>query len=166
MFNSTTRTFAGSFFGGQQSTVFWWEKYFYAYHNHYLAQHVFVGKDQTLINSLFLLHPERILTVWHGDPEAPAALYKPATTSPAESYHILGDCGDPWYYYQFFLANEKEQDAMRSIWDAKWEVDFWHKDWWTHKRASCRMSRLLPMEWLLKRPFGEAWYPPDATLVF
>ena len=156
----------GSFFGGQQKVGLWWERYFYAYHDFYLKQKVFVGKDQTLINSLFLLHPERVITIWHGDPEAPAALFKPATTSTDDSVRILGDCGDQWYYYQFVLANEHEQVRMRKIWDSVWDLDFWHLDWWTRKRESCRATRILPMEWLLKRPFGEMWYPPAASVTF
>lgn len=125
-----------------------------------------MGKDQTLMNSLFLLHPERIITVWHGDPESPAAFFKPETTSSDDSVRILGDCGDQWYYYQFFLASELEQDAMRRIWDKKWDWDFWHTDWWTRNRRSCRITRVLAMEWLLKRPFGEMWDPPETSVQF
>jgi hypothetical protein len=162
----------GSFFGGKAKTIFWWENFYYTYHDYYLDQGVFVGKDQTLINGLFLLHPERIITVWHRDPAAPEAVYKPDLTPDSLSgpkfyeatQEILGDCGDPWYYYEFFLASWQEQEKMRAIWDSKWRFDFWKLSWWTRERKSCRVTRVLAMEWLLWRPFGEMWTPPKATL--
>ncbi|THH05190.1 hypothetical protein EW145_g4982 [Phellinidium pouzarii] len=154
----------GSFFGGQPKTVAWWEKYYYAYHDDYIARHVFVGKDQSLINSLFLLHPERVVTVWHGDPVAPAALFRPETYSSDDSELILGDCGNPWYYYHYFLASEKERKAMSRVWDSTWNLEIWRTEWWTRKRETCRVTRTLAMETLLKRTFGEAWTPPQATV--
>ena len=53
---------------------------------------------------------------------------------------------------------------MRAIWDAKWRFDFWHLSWWTRERKQCRVTGVLAMEWLLRRPFGQAWRPPKATL--
>ncbi|KAH8110397.1 hypothetical protein DFH11DRAFT_1621038 [Phellopilus nigrolimitatus] len=156
----------GSFFGGHPAAALWWERYFYAYHERYLAAHVFVGKDQTLINSLLVLHAERGLTVWHGDPAAPAALYAPATPDAAARARVLGDCGDPWYYYQFFLASAQERAAMARVWDGGWYWDFWRKEWWTRARETCRLTRPLAVETVLRRAFGEAWAPPPATVPF
>ncbi|KAI5120807.1 hypothetical protein M0805_003205 [Coniferiporia weirii] len=157
----------GSFFGGQLKAVFWWEKYYYAYHGSYLARHIFVGKDQTLMNSLFMLHPERVITVWYKDPDAPAAAHtRPSASLSGKSSLMLGDCGDPWYYYQFFLASAEEQTASRSLWDAEWHYDVWNIERWTHTQASCRATRVLAMESVLRRVFGDAWTPPHATIQF
>ncbi|KAF6761029.1 hypothetical protein DFP72DRAFT_30509 [Ephemerocybe angulata] len=49
----------GSFFGGSPDAIEWYASTFYAYHDHYLSMGYFVGKDQTFINSILLLFPER-----------------------------------------------------------------------------------------------------------
>ncbi len=64
------------------------------YHDFYLDQvRTFVGKDASLVNSLMLLHPERVITVWHNDLQSPARVYTSPT--PGLKDLILGDCGDP-----------------------------------------------------------------------
>jgi len=152
-----------SFFGGMTSTVFWWEKYFYAYHDFYLDQvRTFVGKDVSLVNSLMLLHPERVITVWHNDLQSPARVY--TSPKPGLKDLILGDCGDPRRYFQFFLASESEQDANRKMWDRTWNWRFWDVERWFRQRESCRVTRLLPMEWLLRRPFGDTWRSPEGSV--
>ncbi|KAL5513823.1 hypothetical protein ACEPAH_4224 [Sanghuangporus vaninii] len=156
----------GSFFGGNPKVAEWWERYYYAYHDHYLAQHVFVGKDQTLINALFVLQPSHFISVWHGDSDAPAALFKPATTSSDDSELLLGDCGDQWYYYQFFLASEAEREKMTRVWDRQWYWDFWRKEWWARKRETCRLTRTVDMLSLLRRAFGDRWNPPPSSVQF
>ncbi|EJC99896.1 uncharacterized protein FOMMEDRAFT_22912 [Fomitiporia mediterranea MF3/22] len=156
----------GSFFGGHPKVADWWEKYYYAYHDHYLAQHVFVGKDQTLINALFLLRPSHFISVWHGDPDAPAALFRPATFSSLDTEFVLGDCGDQWYYYQFFLASDEERDKMREVWNRTWYWDFWKKEWWTRRRESCRLTRTVDMLTSLRRMFGDGWNPPPSSVQF
>src|ERR1700722_18913986 len=61
---TTYRTFlTGSFFGGSAQTIKWWRSIYFNYHDRYLSREVFVGKDQTLINALFLLNPRRIISV-------------------------------------------------------------------------------------------------------
>ncbi|KAF8160051.1 hypothetical protein B0H34DRAFT_427668 [Crassisporium funariophilum] len=62
----------GSFFGGSPSAIAWWSRTFYAYHDHWLSQGMFVGKDQTIYNALFFLFSERMITVWVYDPDSPA----------------------------------------------------------------------------------------------
>ncbi|TDL14974.1 hypothetical protein BD410DRAFT_684353, partial [Rickenella mellea] len=112
-----------SFFGGQIQAISWWEKYFYAYHDYYLREESYTGHVEPLINSLFIMHPERIITVWSGDPDAPAS----------DGVHLsknigrLGDCGDDETYHQFWLANEKERDQMRALWDSRW---VWRWSFW------------------------------------
>lgn len=99
------------------------------------------------------MHPERVLAVWPTDPLAPARV-------PGPPERLLGDCGDLWYYHQFWLASVAERDAMRARWDGQW---VWRWDWWT-PRTSCRVTGVLAIEWLLRRPFGQVWYPPESSI--
>jgi hypothetical protein len=114
---------------------------------------MFVGKDQTLINALFLLFPSRFIAVWLGDPEAPA--YTGSTPHGA-----LGNCGPEWFYYQFWLGSAFERAAMRKSWDssARWSWDFWRQ------RPQCRVTRVVEMKGLLQRRFGSGWEPPLHTI--
>lgn len=56
-------------FGGKAKAVKWWSRTFYAYHDRYLSQNQFVGKDRNLFNAVLISNPSRILTVWAQDPE-------------------------------------------------------------------------------------------------
>ncbi|KAJ7855885.1 hypothetical protein B0H14DRAFT_2753725, partial [Mycena olivaceomarginata] len=144
----------GSFFGGSPSTVGWWRRTFYAYHDHYLGLNLFVGKDQTLINAIFLLFPSRVIAVWLDDPEAPAhkgMLHKVDDGA-------LGNCGSEWFYYQFWLARPFERNAMRKIWDSKWTWTWWKQ------RQQCRVTRVTSMKDLLQRQFGSDWQPPRHSI--
>ncbi|KAJ7707135.1 hypothetical protein B0H16DRAFT_1266329, partial [Mycena metata] len=113
----------GSFFGGTPSAIAWWHHTFYAYHDHHLKLGIFIGKDQTLINALFLLFPSRIITVWLGDPQAPEYIETLRLTDKG----ALGNCGPEWFYYQFWLAQLSEQRAMHRIWQARWSWCWWRK---------------------------------------
>ncbi|KIY42985.1 hypothetical protein FISHEDRAFT_27645, partial [Fistulina hepatica ATCC 64428] len=97
----------GSFFGGPPDVVSWWQRVFYAYHDYYLAAGMFVGKDQTLINSLFLLFPQRIMVVWLHDDGVPHAGHR---------LMPLYRCGADWFYYQFWLASDAARAAMIETW--------------------------------------------------
>lgn len=148
-------------------SVFWWERYFYAYRDYYLdSLHTFVGKDRSVMNSLILLHPENIITVWHNDPDAPQRVYDPRRAFSGKKDIILGDCGRDRDYYQFFLASKEEQEASRQAWDAQWNLRFWELERWMRKRETCRVANVLPMEFLLRRRFGDSWRAPDATIPF
>ncbi|KAJ7166708.1 hypothetical protein C8R46DRAFT_1271639 [Mycena filopes] len=140
----------GSFFGGAPTAIEWWERTFYVYHAHYLAHGLFVGKDQTLINALFLLFPERVITVWLDDPAAPQA------ARPSMGRGALGSCGPEWYYYQFWLARGSERRGMQRVWNAGW--------WWWRAQNECRVTGVLSMRELLGRVFGVDWEPPQHTL--
>jgi len=143
----------GSFFGGHPKAVDWWTRTFYAYHDHYLSSEIFVGKDQTLINALFLLFPERFITVWYNDPDAPAHLAK-------GNGSFLGQCSNEWFYYQFWLSNIQTKGLMRDLWiknASKWRI--W--GWWRPKDTrSCEDTRVVPIRDVLRRTFGEGWNPP------
>ncbi|KAE9408694.1 hypothetical protein BT96DRAFT_873347 [Gymnopus androsaceus JB14] len=143
----------GSFFGGSPQTVRWWKELFFLYHDHYLSQGIFVGKDQTLINALFLLYPSRVITVWASDPDAPA--HKGLVTSVEGS---LGSCGDHWYYYEFWLSDLQARNGMRNLWNSK----SWFQ-WWK-ERSTCRLTRVVSVKDVLTRRFGAKWTPPEATL--
>jgi len=164
----------GSFFGGSPSTISWWRNLYFTYHNHYLSQGVFVGKDQTLINALFLLNPKRIISVWLFDPmpsdPPPNSLesveHEQASKrlSRRDGKTPLGLCGSTWYYYQFFLASASEREAMTAIWGSFSPLKFWQWDWWTGKNRDgrCRLTRVIAMEQLLKRVFGQGWKAPGS----
>ncbi|KAK7472360.1 hypothetical protein VKT23_000477 [Stygiomarasmius scandens] len=146
----------GSFFGGQPEAVRWWRRTFYAYHDHYLNMGLFVGKDQTVFNSIILLYSSRMISVWLNDLEAPA--HKGLIHGIDAG--TLGKCGSEWYYYEFFLADAFTRQRMREIWadesDSTWSL--WKS------RQSCRVTRLLSMGELLTRQFGSKWTPPEATV--
>ncbi|KAJ3807837.1 hypothetical protein F5876DRAFT_90377 [Lentinula aff. lateritia] len=142
-----------SFFGGSPQTIRWWKELFYLYHNYYLSQGIFVGKDQTLINALFLLHPSRVITVWVSDPDAPA---HQGLLSSIEG--PLGSCGDNWYYYQFWLSDVHTRNQMRKLWNSK----LWFH-WWK-ERSTCRLTRTLSIKDVLNHRFGANWTPPSAAL--
>ncbi|KAF8196102.1 hypothetical protein BJ912DRAFT_1140988 [Pholiota molesta] len=153
----------GSFFGGSPSTVDWFDKIFYAYHNHYLAHGLFVGIDQDIFNALFLLFPERIFTVWLNDPRAPAhaGIVPSPSLVPSLERGFLGECGAEWFYYQFWLADPPARDAMRGTWMRE---ERWRKSGWWHARKLCRVTRAMAMVDFLRTSFGESWSPPPRAV--
>jgi hypothetical protein len=149
----------------------WWARTFYAYHDYYVSKRLFVGKDQTVFNAVLVLFNERIIAVWAFDPKAPAAdpglgfqslkfFYR------RSSNHPLGSCGLEWHYYQFWLSDRQTRDEMRKIWiDKEKEPQDADADarWWKMK-LQCRFTRVLALNALLKKTFGEEWKPPVPTL--
>ncbi|TFK45115.1 hypothetical protein BDQ12DRAFT_674141 [Crucibulum laeve] len=148
----------GSFFGGRPHTIHWWRRIYYEYHNHYLSRGIFVGKDQTLINALFLLFPDRIFTVWMSDPDAQA--HKGLVPHFDESY--LGACGPVWYYYQFWLADRETRREMRLLWLDRSSWAAW--GWWK-SRQPCRLTQALGMREVLVKRFGKGWQPPARSVL-
>ncbi|KAF5310790.1 hypothetical protein D9619_007998 [Psilocybe cf. subviscida] len=147
----------GSFFGGSPETIAWWQAVYYSYHDYYLSRGLFVGKDQTLINALFLLFPERVISVWFGDPAAPAR----SGLIPAFDHRPLGACGSEWFYYQFWMADSTTREKMRGLWMAltKW------RDWeWWAKRQRCRLTGVVAMRDVLQTLFGARWTPPPRSV--
>jgi len=145
-----------SFFGGTPKAIEWWRHVFYAYHDYYISLEVFVGKDYTLINALFLLFPSRFITVWLDDPLAPAHL----DLLPLTDESALGSCGPPWFYYQWWMASASERMRMRGIfdWKAKWSWMWWRK------RKICQLTRVLSMKNVLERQFGAGWKAPHRSV--
>jgi hypothetical protein len=124
------------------------------YHDYYIFKlGVFAGKDQTIFNTLFLLFPERFITVWQYDEKAPLV-----------NWHAfpLGKCGGTWWYYQFFVANPEDQEIMSNIWSPpiRGSKGIIRVD----RNTRCRLTRLLAMEDVIKRRFGRGWRPPKATI--
>jgi len=148
------------FFGGSPSTVAWWARTFYAYHDYYISKHLFVGKDQTVFNAVLLLFNERIITVWVSDPKAPVA---DAGLGFFLGKNVLGSCGPEWYYYQFWLSIRQTRDEMRKIWLEK-DREAQIARWWKKKILPCRLTRVLALDTLLEQTFGEGWKAPVPTL--
>lgn len=151
----------GSFFGGSPKTISWWSKVFYTYHDHYLHKGYFVGKDQTLINSLFLLFPSRIFGVWLNDPATRVGI-------PHFDSGPLGMCGNSWFYYQFFLASDEDRGMMREKWMKELEgrVEWPWKGWeWWMRRQECRLTRVLWMRSALWDVFGKGWGVKKSVVV-
>ncbi|KAF5354673.1 hypothetical protein D9756_005619 [Leucocoprinus leucothites] len=143
----------GSFFGGPPETISWWSRVFYTYHDYYLGKGYFIGKDQTLINSLFLLFPSRIIGVWYSDPAARADL-------PYFDTGSMGSCGNTWFYYQFFMASDDERRMMREKWmtDLEERIAWPWKSWkWWLKRQECKLVRVVYMRYVLNDAFGKGW---------
>jgi hypothetical protein len=112
-----------------------------------------VGNDQSIINSLLLLFPERIITMWQNDPDVPDY---PISSDDAP----LGPCGSLQFYYQLFVASVDDLNVLRDFWKSKisWILRLWVSS------QSCRLTRLLAMKDVLQRQFGYDWAPPKATI--
>ena len=132
----------------------WWARTFYAYHDYYMNKHLFIGKDQTVFNALLVLFNERIITVWMHDPEAPAATIG-IDSQPLKRDNVLGSCGSDWHYYQFWLSDRQTRDEMRKTWSAK-DME--------SQNMKCRLTRVLALNSILKRVYGEDWRTPVSTL--
>ncbi|EKM81286.1 hypothetical protein AGABI1DRAFT_56746, partial [Agaricus bisporus var. burnettii JB137-S8] len=121
----------GSFFGGSPSTVSWWSETYYIYHDYYLHKGYFVGKDQTLINALFLLFPERVFGIWLDNPDARRV------GIPGFDIGSMGKCGPPWWYYQWFLAADEERSVMSEKWlkdSNEFKAWLWQGwEWWNRR---------------------------------
>lgn len=150
----------GSLFGGTPAAAQWWARAFYTHHDQFLSEEIFIGKDQSIANALALLYAPRVLTVWYNDPEAPEHIA--LARGPDKS--ALGQCDSAWFYYQFFVADAETRAAMRTQWIAvasKWR--WW--GWWNARDTEpCRVTRVLGMEAVLKRQFGQTWRAPQSDV--
>ncbi|KAH9485789.1 hypothetical protein JR316_0002704 [Psilocybe cubensis] len=154
----------GSFFGGSLKAIDWLTRAFYAYHNRYLALEIFVGKDTSLLNSLMFLFPDRFVTVWHNDPDAPTAAHitpePPSANSDQDPPRFLGQCGSIWHYYQFFLSDAPTKEKMRDLWmqiATRWR---WWGWWKSVDRTRCQDTRVLDVKSVLQRKLGAGWNAP------
>ncbi|KIL63974.1 hypothetical protein M378DRAFT_38038, partial [Amanita muscaria Koide BX008] len=93
----------GSFFGGSPTAMHWFSQTFYAYHNHYLSRSFFIGKDQSIFNSLFLLFPDTFITMYFGD-------------VPGMDIELFGGCCWKWWYYHFWFGDEQGGRKVREMW--------------------------------------------------
>lgn len=127
------------------------------YHDYYLFQRkIFVGKDQSLFTALFLLFPERFITVWQYDDRAPQ--YLGLAQGP------LGNCGGTWWYFQFFVSSERDQAKMRNIWSPGEPVPSKFNPILPKTSTVCRMTRVLDIQHVIKRKHGMGWKPPHRTV--
>ncbi|KAI0050316.1 hypothetical protein FA95DRAFT_1570677 [Auriscalpium vulgare] len=147
----------GSFFGGKWPAIMRFHDLYYHYHDLYLARDIFVGKDQTLINTLFYLFPAHFVGVRLYDRAAPATKGVPEDASTP-----IGECGSTWWYYQWYFASAQERWGMANVWlqdasrtgrDAAWMA-----------AARCRVTRLLPWKWLLRNEYGHRYQLPQASV--
>lgn len=145
---------SGSFFGGSPRAIQWFASAFYAYHDYYLSLGYFMGVDQQIFNSLFLLFPQRFVTLWRRDPALRSKFRPP------------GKCGGgPWYYYEFVLASERERGEMERIWMEKMS-GFWKtlKGWVPGGTERCPLLQGLAMESVLGKAFGDRWQGVNSTI--
>ncbi|KAI0057286.1 hypothetical protein BV25DRAFT_1812562 [Artomyces pyxidatus] len=147
----------GSFFGGALKAITRYHDLYYEYHDRYLAQGIFVGKDQTLINALFYLFPSHFFSVHLYDGKAPASEGVPKDASTP-----IGECGSTWWYYQWWVADAHERDTTAQLWleegQGREKSVQWRED------ARCRLTRTLGMEWLLRSVYGNDWTLPKASV--
>ena len=172
-----------SFFGGTPSAIEWWKELYLKYHDYWLFKRgAFVGQDKTMFNSLSLLFPERIITVWPSDPYAPG--------SSEDEVNPLGICGDTYvliprfhhpaitvnnhtnfsstpilirsrWYFRYFLSSQSEQRTIGAFLKSR----IWRMPWKIFSPVEeCRLTRVLGMEDVLRRNFGSGWNPPMAGL--
>jgi hypothetical protein len=143
----------GSFFGGSPRTVSWWSETYYTYHDHYIRKGYFVGKDQTLINALFLLFPDRIFGIWLDNPDARSGIY-------GFDVGPMGKCGRPWWYYQWFLAADEKRTVMSQRWlkeSSGFKLWFWQEwEWWI-QRQECKLTKVFWVKDKLVHVFGKGW---------
>ncbi|TFK97541.1 hypothetical protein BDV98DRAFT_513603 [Pterulicium gracile] len=175
-----------SFFGGTPSAVHWYNSVYIAYHDYWLSKNLFVGKDQNLINALFLLFPSRFFTVFYDDEDPYAAAHQPYTSifdqrwwrARWKDWHFagayaasraLGKCGSECYYYKFFFAAQGEREVAQDHWLG--DHDGW--DRWPFgtehgmdRHDRCRLTKATGFEKLLSRHdrFGPGWTPPTRHL--
>ena len=161
-----------SFFGGTPNAIEWWKEVYSKYHDYWLFKRgAFVGQDRTIFNSLSLLFPGRIITVWPSDPHAPGSL--------EDEVNPLGMCGNMYvlisyptttlnnhpifssapistrsrWYFRYFLASRSERAFLKS---GVWRIFTSVKE--------CQLARVLGMEDVLRRDFGLDCNPPMAGL--
>lgn len=122
-----------------------------------------------IFNALSFLFAPRISTVWYNDPAAPARAALNRTPSvpwplfrepdaDSDELSALGQCDSEWFYYRFFLADERERKTMRSIWIAKAKRWRWWGWWRPRDTTPCELTQLLPMMGTLQRKYGEGWH--------
>jgi len=142
----------GSSFGGTPRALDWFTRAYYAYHDHYLSFDVFIGKSQALINSLLFLYPKRFITVWANEPDG-------SGQSPESS--AMGQCGkNRRFYYEFWLAGPTERKKMQEKWVKEASAWNWWGWWKTRDTTPCKVTRVLPIETVLKSKLGVDWKPP------
>jgi len=111
-----------------------------------------------------LLYPSRFITVWASDPSAPARGGLPPSFM---GHGSLGACGGERYYYQWWLSDRTTREAISEWWMShdleEGEEQTNRRGWWK-LRVPCRLTRVLGIESVLKRTFGDKWNVPAATV--
>ncbi|KAF9649487.1 hypothetical protein BDM02DRAFT_3186247 [Thelephora ganbajun] len=143
-----------SFFGGTPNVIEWWKEVYLKYHDYWLfKREAFVGQDRTMFNSLSLLFPGRIITVWASDPYEPGSL--------EGKVNPLGICGDIRWYFRYFLSSRSERRTIGILLKSR----VWRMPWQIFSPVEeCRLTGVLGMEDVLRRNFGSSWNPPRAEL--
>ncbi|KAH9485759.1 hypothetical protein JR316_0002674 [Psilocybe cubensis] len=99
--------------------------------------------------------------------------------SGAQVKGYLGECGDEQVYYQWWLSGHEAREAARNWWnglgrDPRDPTRLFNDnraaetDWWKTmvpvQSTPCHLSRVLSVESVLHRTFGEGWQVPTATV--
>ncbi|PPQ78588.1 hypothetical protein CVT25_010564 [Psilocybe cyanescens] len=135
----------GSFFGGPPASVKWLSRAFYAYHDYFIqlgfssSVSASSANRMGIVNALLLMYPSRFITVWVGDPQAPARVRaNGGRAGPGLGLGVLsggwigngngnrgeakagrgylGECGDEQYYYRWWFSGQETREAVRSWW--------------------------------------------------
>ena len=151
----------GSFFGGRHKAIHDYATTYYAYHDKWLAQGLFVGKDQMLMNSLITLFPRHFFGVLLYDWEWPDR------NLVGESEQVnspLGACGSTWWYYQWWLADSDEREPTADEWLGSNPRDIDKSLERPEGSIRCRDTYLIMADDLLRRSFGKVWWSPRTSL--
>lgn len=73
----------GTIFGGGKELLLLWHTKYYSMLEHFITIHRFIGKDQSIINSVYLLNRDK-----------------------CELVNWIEGCHDPWFYLQDYLTIE------------------------------------------------------------
>ena len=128
-----------------------------------------------MFNSLSLLFPGRVVTVWSRDPNAPAVLGDKADPLcvcgnlyvhiPIINHHARGsvylstlNLTHSRWYFRYFLSSPTERRTIGGFFGSH----VWRMPWRILSFSPCRLTRVLGMGGVLRRNFGPNWNPPKA----
>jgi hypothetical protein len=80
----------GTFMAGSSAAVRWWTSVFYKTIDEYRSRNIFIGKDQSIMNAIALVHADRLNML----------------------LPFRAVCSDVWFAFGALLAKEKERETL------------------------------------------------------